>query len=75
MLIWNSNFQIPNSGVQAANVYMFAELDLNILKLSFYSDSNRANILWTEELEVYDTIDDIYDYILSLEKYNQYKKA
>lgn len=75
MLVWNANFQIPNSGVQSAFVFLFAEKIDNKTNLSFYSDENRKNLMWEEELDFSGKVEDIYDYILTLEKYQQYKKA
>lgn len=75
MLVWNANFQIPNSGVQAAFVYLFAEKEEDKLKLSFYSNNENTQVMWEEKIDFIGNDENIYDYILSLEKYQQYKKA
>lgn len=75
MLVWNANFQIPNSGVQAAFVYMLAEKSEDKIILSFFSDENKTQLLFNEEIEALNQNLEIYDYILTLEKYQQYKKA
>jgi hypothetical protein len=74
MLVWPANFQIPNSGTQSAFVFLFAEVEGNIATLNFYSEETRTNLLWSEELE-YTSNEEIYTYILSLEKYKEYKRG
>jgi hypothetical protein len=73
MLVWEANFQIPRSGTQAKYVFLFAEIENTSATLKFYSEDNKTNLLWEETIDVPNSITDIYSYIKSLEKYNQYQ--
>lgn len=73
MLYWHANFQIPNSGVQTADVYIVAELDANSVKSFAYSDSELKHVIFNKEYFV-TGISDPYDYLLSLDEYAQYTK-
>lgn len=69
MITWNANFQIPNSGVQAAWVY--AIVDDNTVK--FYSDSELKWLMFEREYDI-SGVDDPYEYLLSLEEFAQYTR-
>ena len=75
MLVWEANFQIQNSGIQAAIVYVVIEPLCGVLLLTFYSDKNRSTLLWEETLEISEPIEDPYAYVLSLEKFSCYKRV
>lgn len=70
MLIWNANFQIPNSGVQAAWVH--AIVDANTVK--FYSDPELKWLMFEREYDI-PASSDPYDYLLSLEEFSQYSRV
>lgn len=73
MLYWQANFQIPNSGVQSAEVYVVAENTDEGVTANFYSDSTRQNLLFTKYYPK--TTIDPYDYLLSLEEFSNYVRA
>ena len=75
MLYWNANFQIPNSGVQAAHVYAVAEQDDKNIVVSFYSDELTQNLLFVKEFLMTETNEDIYDFLLGLEAFSEYSKV
>lgn len=70
MIYWNANFQIPNSGWQAADVYVFINEENNI---EFYSDKQKTNLLFTKEL-IFPNVVDKYEYLLSLKEFEYYIK-
>lgn len=70
MLHWKANFQIPNSSVQAADVY--AVVNDNVV--NFYGDLDLTILLFSKE-HSFDKRVDPYDYLLSLEEYSNYNKV
>lgn len=73
MLVWEANFQIPNSGTQSRYVFLIADKSEETTILSFYSDEDGKNLLWSEEIDVPNSVVNVYDYLLSLEKYQSYQ--
>lgn len=69
MLYWRANFQIPNSGVQAAEVYAVATNDDKLI-VKFYGDKDQKIFLF--EKEFISTSSDPYEYLLSLEDFSNY---
>ena len=70
MLYWNANFQIPNSGVQAANVY--ATVKDNVV--NFYADIDQTILLFSKEYN-FTGIANPYEYLLTLDEYSNYSKV
>ena len=70
MLIWNSNFQIPNSGVQSDYVYAFVEQN-NVVK--FYADQFKNTYLFEKHYDIPQGVDP-YDYLLILNDFTNYTK-
>lgn len=70
MLHWHSNFQIPNSAVQAADVYAVVEGKT----INFYGDLDRTIFLYSKDHN-FEGNSDPYDYLLSLEEYSNYIKV
>lgn len=75
MLYWNANFQIPNSGAQAADVYVVASEENDRIKATFYSDSILSNVLFIKEYDMPEDVEDFYSYLLSLDEYQNYTKV
>lgn len=75
MLFWQANFQIPNSGVQTAEVYVEADLRDDVIEAVFYGDRDKANLLFSKEYEVVDESTDVYEYLLSLDDFANYTKV
>lgn len=70
MIAWNANFQIPNSGAQAAWVY--AVVDGSAVK--FYSDPEMNWPMFEREYDI-PASSDPYEYLLSLEEFSQYARV
>lgn len=70
MLYWNANFQIPNSGIQAAEVYAILGEDNYV---NFYADKELMRFLFDKKYNFPTNIDP-YDYLLSLEEFSNYTK-
>lgn len=75
MLKWNANFQIPNSGVQAAVVYAFPKKQDNDVIVDFYADINKSLPIFTKEYSIPEGIINIDDYLLTLEDFSLYEKV
>lgn len=75
MLYWNANFQIPNSGVQAADV--FAVVDdsstANNLVVKCYAEKNQINMLFEKEYIAYN-VTNPYEYLLTLDDFTNFEK-
>jgi hypothetical protein len=75
MLYWKANFSIPNSGVQAAEVFLTVKKDdSTIITAEAYSDRELNNMIYNRQYHITDTIDDYEDYLLSLDEYHNYIK-
>lgn len=72
MLYWNANFQIPDSGVQSADVYVVAAEEDGLLKATLYSDVFLLNMIYEKKYELPENTDDLYSYLLSLSEYQNY---
>lgn len=70
MLYWQANFQIPNSGVQSAEVYVIVKNDEDV---DFYADNNLSIFLFQKKY-TFPTNIDRYDYLLSLDEFSEYRK-
>ena len=70
MLTWQANFQIPNSGVQAAMVYAFVEEE-NIVR--YYADQLKTTLLFEKQFTI-PANSDPYAYLLTLEEFKLYKQ-
>lgn len=75
MLKWNANFQIPNSGTQAACVYLYADINESLATLSFYADDTKTNLIFKKDIEYKAEYGDIYAYILTLAEYEHYERV
>lgn len=75
MLVWEANFQIPNSGIQSKYVFLTAEKTESSTILYFYSDESCINLLWNEETNIPDDVKNIYEYLLTMEEYKNYKRV
>lgn len=75
MLYWNANFQIPNSGVQAAEVYVIASEEDGKVKAVHYSDNLLSNILFINEYNSTGDEQDLYSYLLTLDEFANYTRA
>lgn len=73
MLYWKANFQIPNSGTQAAEVFVEAETTDGVITAKYYAEKEKINFLFEKTYE--DASDDPYQYLLSLPEYEEYTKA
>lgn len=70
MLHWYANFQIPNSGVQCAEVFVVAEEN----EIKYYSERELHNNFMTETYNFPRGVDP-YDHLLTLEKFSQYTRV
>lgn len=75
MLYWNANFQIPDSGVQAADVYVVATKEDNSVLASFYADPFLLNTLFSKAYEAPEGTEDLYSYLLTLDEFANYTRA
>ena len=71
-LHWQANFQIPNSGTQARDVYVFIEEDGKTVKL--YGNLEKDIFVSEKVYEFPDNVDP-YDYLLSLDEFANYEKV
>lgn len=67
MLYWQANFQIPNSGVQAFEVFAIA--DTNSVK--YYADRQQTILLF-EKFVDFPENQDKYEYLLTLPEFEPY---
>lgn len=74
MLYWKANFQIPNSGVQAGEVYAVGKQEENKIMVNYYSDNLLTNLIIQKEFKVTESIKNVEDYLLTLKDFSQYKK-
>lgn len=72
MLYWKANFQIPNSGIQAADVYVVVTND-DKLVAKFYGDETLQVFLFEKRYSV--SVNDPYDYLLSLDEFSNYVRV
>ena len=75
MLYWKANFQIPNSGTQAAEVYVTATQTEKTVTASFYADKLNQNLLFVKEIETEENLENIYDFLLTLNDFSEYTKV
>jgi hypothetical protein len=73
MLYWKANFQIPNSGVQSAEVYVISESTESQVIAKFYADKDFVNFLF-EKIYEEKKVDDSEKYLMSLSEYSTYEK-
>lgn len=69
MLYWNANFQIPNSGVQAKDVYVVVVEN----RADFYADKELKNLLFSKDYIFPAGVNPI-DHLLSLPEFENYQK-
>lgn len=74
MLYWKANFNIPNSGTQAAEVYVKVHREDPFIVAEYYSDPELSNMLMNKQYVVDPNITNYEDYLLSLEEYSPYIK-
>jgi hypothetical protein len=78
MLYWKSNFQMPNSGTQCSDVYIkIGEKIDNKIILSYSCHLDMQFIYTNEELILpvgIETDDEVYDYLIKIEKFSNYIK-
>lgn len=72
MIRWEANFQIPNSGVQTKEVFVFVEDDLKTVKL--YGDMQKTIQISEKQYNIPYGIDP-YTYLLSLEEFKNYERV
>lgn len=78
MLYWKADFNIPNSAVQAAEVFAKAEImEDGLVRVVFYSDQGSINMLWEKEFELVTPVTDrnVYDKLLQNEYFANYSKV
>lgn len=75
MLYWKANFSIPNSGTQAAEVFVnvVSEEDGGIVA-EFYCDPELTHMLFNKKHTVPSSVTNYEDYLLTLEEYSTYTK-
>jgi hypothetical protein len=71
MLRWEANFQIPNSGVQAKEVYAVVDKDRKTIK--FYADRENLIHIFDKSYDIPTGVDS-YGYLLSLDEFKEYEK-
>ena len=72
MLYWKANFEIPNSGVQSAWVFVSIQEDRKTV--DFYADQEKSTQLFTKTYDIPEEVDP-YDYLLTLEEFSNYTKV
>lgn len=80
MLKYQANFQLPNSAIQCeyvyAVIYNIAEWKTEKkLHVVHYADQDCKIFISSAVFELDSTIENPYDYLLSLEEYKQYSKV
>lgn len=73
MLYWNAQFQIPNSGVQAAEVFVLAEKANDVVSAKFYMDKSLNTLLFEKQYEANGL--DAYEHLLSLDDFKQFTRV
>lgn len=73
MLYWKANFNIPNSHIQAAEVFTFLEKTPDSVKVSFYADREGSLHLFDKDYTGMD-INNEND-LLELEDFINYNKV
>lgn len=74
MLVWDANFNVPNSGTQVATVYAFAgEVVDGSCAVKFYGDEDQTIYLFEESFSVSEDSDDVYGDLLDLEYFSLYR--
>lgn len=75
MLYWKANFSIPNSGVQAAEVFLIVRDEgSSVITAEAYSDQELNNMIFNQQYHINSSIDDYEEYLLSLDEYHNYIK-
>lgn len=74
MLYWKANFNIPNSGTQAAEVYVKVVREESCIVAEYYSDPELSNMIMNKQYIVGGNITNYEDYLLTLEEYSLYTK-
>lgn len=72
MIKWEANFQIPNSGVQAREVY--AEVESDNSTVNFYADKEKTLSLFVKNYTIPKSMDP-YEYLLGLEEFSNYTRV
>lgn len=78
MLYWQASFNIPNSAVQAAEVYAIVNsIEEQYIKVVFYADPGSINMLWEKEFELSSPVTDrnVYDKLLQDAYFANYIKV
>lgn len=70
MIYWKANFQIPESGVQAAEVFVIVEDNEAV----FYGDRALTNLLFKKQYSAPKNVDP-YEYLLTLEEFANYSRV
>ena len=77
MLYWKADFNIPNSAVQAAEVFAaVSSIEDVFVKVTFYSDQSSINMLWDKEFELSSPVTErnVYDKLSQHEYFANYNK-
>lgn len=72
MLYWKADFQIPNSGTQALEVYAVATIEDNSVMVNFYAEQQQINLLFSKEYSFDRTFSEPYEFLKSLEEFAEY---
>lgn len=74
MLYWNANFQIPNSGIQVADIFAIVDESstANILVVKFYAEETKITMLFQKEY-IASNVTNPYEYLLTLDDFKKFK--
>ena len=78
MLYWKANFQIPNSNIQAAEIFAVIDTDQtndNTIYVKYFSDFASSLYIHTKEFINLSETRDLYNYLLTLEEFINYTKV
>jgi len=74
MLYWKANFNIPNSGTQAAEVYVKVYREDSHIVAEHYSDVELSNMFMYKQHTIDSNVSNYEDYLLTLDEYSLYTK-
>lgn len=76
MLYWESKFNIPDSGVQSAEVFAVLSFDedVKLVVVQCFADQLCQNLLFEREYEVAEEPASLEDFVLTLPEFKKYTK-
>lgn len=75
MLTWKANFQIPNSGVQAREVFAYADAPVEgAVLVKFYAEADQSVHLFDMSFEIGAT-EDVEAALSALEYFSEYSRV